>query len=138
MVLSRLSLLPDEKYCSASEISTQTHIPFESLAKVLQKLSKTPLLSVSKGSKGGYFLYKNELKTFSFLELLKVTEPELGLVRCLRNTKQVCSNEEMCSIKDPIKNLNAKVENFLAKMSLMDLLEINLVQKESHMEGVSL
>ena len=61
--INHINQCDEDKPISVKKISNQYSIPFELLAKILQKLSKTKILKAVHGPRGGYKLndkYKSQ------------------------------------------------------------------------------
>ena len=76
-----------KKY-GAKKIASELEIPLSFIAKILQKLAKSQVISSAKGPGGGFFTSKNNLN-LNVSHILKVIETEdifegcfLGLPRC--------------------------------------------------------
>ena len=112
----------DGKLTSAREISTEFKLPFEILAKTLQKLKEQGIIDSTFGTRGGYLLTK-DLKTINLLEFLKIMEGNVGVVSCVENqtASNCCAYETSCSIRPIMSTLNAKVYNFLSQITLDEL-----------------
>lgn len=106
---------------SAREICNEFKTPFDTMAKVLQAMNTSGLLSSVKGIKGGYYLEK-DLSTISFIDLCTIIEKNYIQNTCQSGPKG-CDLYGLCNIKTPISNLNNSVFNFLKGLSLKKLLE---------------
>ena len=93
---------------SAREIAEHFSLPFEILAKTLQRLKETGIIISTLGTRGGYVIAK-DLKHINLVDFLKMMEGPSGVVTCTlkkhrSNTKEAheeecCEYESQCNIK---------------------------------------
>jgi len=103
---------------SAKEISSQYNIPYELLAKILQKLCKLGYLHAIKGPFGGYQL-KNSLEEIKLINFFEDLEGPIGLAKCLFNAN--CNQIDLCNIKSPINKINNNIRELLSKTTLNEI-----------------
>ena len=103
---------------STKEISKLYHLPYDLLAKILQKLCKKKYLSVIKGPHGGYTV-KKQSKNISFIKFIEDLEGPIGIVKCSIDLN--CKQIEQCNIKSPINKLNDNIRHMLSNTSLNEL-----------------
>lgn len=123
---------------SAREIAERYSLPFEILAKTLQKLKEQEIITSTYGTRGGYVL-KRDLKTLSLLEFLKIMEGPVGVVPCVNTAKadltptttkangNCCDYETGCTIRPTMSFLNNKISDFLGRIFLDELTDANLM-----------
>ncbi len=114
---------------SAREISDKLNLPFEILAKTLQKLKDQGVIGSTYGTRGGYKLAR-ELSSLSLLDFLKIMEGSVGVVSCTSETTEAnmkkeqpcaCEYETKCSIKPAMSVLNTKMYEFMRQISVEEL-----------------
>jgi Rrf2 family nitric oxide-sensitive transcriptional repressor len=110
---------PGEK-STAREIASEYQIPFDTTAKILQKLHGHKILDSEQGVQGGYFL-KKSLADISFADLDEMVEGKSSVVDCLVENKD-CAQLPYCNIVTPLILLDKKIKSFLQELSLADLL----------------
>ncbi len=119
---------------SAREISKEYNLPFEILAKTLQKLKEQGIIGSTFGTRGGYQLSK-DLTKLSLLEFLQVMEGNIGVVSCVESSNQsessanCCSYESSCSIRPVMSSLNTKIYDFLSRISLDELTRTSILEE---------
>lgn len=107
---------------SAKEISANYNIPYELLAKVLQKLKKDNILASVQGTNGGYKLIRT-LNTISLSELIEVIEGSKGIVECQQMENPVdCCISELCNIKSPIIKMQRELETLLKSKKISEFI----------------
>lgn len=126
---------------SAREISEFYKLPFEILAKTLQRLKEQGVISSTYGTRGGYILSR-DLKALNLLEFLNIMEGHTGLVPCVTTSNPVtltskkesdaccCEYEGSCSIKPTLNLLNGKIYGFLRQITLDELTDPKSLHQE--------
>ena len=110
------------KIFTAKEIADTHHIPYELLAKVMQRLVKEGFISSYQGVHGGYVLARNP-------NLVKVSEvinaiegkSSVTIIQCEAGTPQNCSIHSTCTIKDPLVKLQQNINKVLDELSIMQM-----------------
>ena len=103
---------------SVRQISDQYNIPYELLAKILQKLSKVNILQPIYGSKGGYKL-NSKYKDLTFIEFIEILEGPFGISNCLVDSN--CSQLSNCNIITPVEKINYKIYKIFNEIKLNQL-----------------
>jgi Rrf2 family protein len=102
-----------ENITTAKEISAEHNIPYELLAKILQKLKKEDILISTQGINGGYKLNSN-LDSISLSNLMDMLEDNRGIVECQQlKTASDCILFEDCTMKSPMEKMQKELENLL-------------------------
>ena len=112
------------KRITAKDIAKSYHIPYEAIAKVMQKLAKKKILKSEQGIYGGYFL-ENHLEGLTLYDLNEALLGPLEIVKCLKSKKLEttnCSIESTCNIINPMKEINHVFKNFFKKINLINLI----------------
>lgn len=111
------------KSVTAKEIAENHDISYELVAKVLQSLTKNDLVVSSLGSKGGYSLKKRS-DEISLIDLIKAVEPDYQITECMRigNIKSDCSNLDCCKIKDPLAEIQKKIDKVFTDTKLSHII----------------
>jgi Rrf2 family protein len=100
---------------TAKEIAAKYDVPYELLAKVLQKLTKAGVIVSTQGMHGGYSLAKkpNELQVSSIINIIEEVKPTIA--ECYAEGGEDCSIFDACTIRKPLgkmqHNLNLLLEN---------------------------
>ena len=103
---------------SAREIAAQYHIPAELLAKVLQKLARKGLLVSQQGINGGYVLARDPSR-ISIVDVVEALEGPISITPCEKG--EDCQQFQVCSVRDPLLKVKAKVVRVLGDMSIYEL-----------------
>ena len=117
IALKHLAQHPDESV-SAREIAGQYNIPAELLAKVLQRLARKGLLVSQQGINGGYVLARDPA-LISIVDVLEALDGPISMTPCERG--EDCQQFELCSVRDPLQKIKAKVVRVLGDTSIYEL-----------------
>jgi Rrf2 family protein len=111
------------KYVTAREIANSYNLSFELVAKVLQIMAKNNLIKSYQGVKGGYTLNKSSEK-ISLAEIIKAVEPAYEITECLRIgfEEESCSYFNCCKIKDPLAEIQKKIDKIFMETKLSELI----------------
>ncbi len=123
-ILSLLVLSRADSPIDSETLSKELSIPKSFLAKILQALAKKRILKSYKGVHGGFVLYK-KAQDINMLEVMSAVEGKAPAVfDCSSSTSDCPSNRaELCSIWPFFNKLQGKIDNFLAELTLEDILE---------------
>ena len=96
-------------------ISDRYNIPYELLAKILQKLSKQDILESIHGPKGGYRLNDN-YNSLTLIEFIEILEGPFGITGCLTDSN--CDQILNCNIISPLEKINSKLYKVFSEIKL--------------------
>ena len=123
MAARHLALNNSGHYSTAKEIAENYQIPFQLVAKVLQKFTKSELVTSFQGVKGGYKLNKTP-DNISLIEIIKAVESNYQLTECMEHDSLTnnCSHLDCCKIRDPLIEIQRKIDNVFKQTSLKQIL----------------
>jgi Rrf2 family protein len=123
MAVKYMALKNGGNASTAREISDKYNIPFEFVAKVLQKLSKKKLIDSFQGVKGGYLLAKHPSE-IAPLDVILAMEPHYKLTKCMKNEGDYhdCSHWDCCQIRDPLAKVQMEIDNLFQRTKLSNIL----------------
>jgi Rrf2 family transcriptional regulator, iron-sulfur cluster assembly transcription factor len=123
-ILSLIVLSKADSPMDSETLSNQLSIPKSFLAKILQALAKSGILKSFKGVNGGFSLLKNP-KDISMLSVMSAVEGKAPAVFDCSPSQKDCPSDraELCSIWPFLNKLQGKIDDFLADLSLDDILE---------------
>lgn len=106
---------------TAKEISEIYRIPYDLLAKVLQKMAKAGLLLSHQGTKGGYTLAKSphEIPVALIIHAIEGTTPMIA--QCMVEGAESCGVFTVCTIKSPLTKVQANIERAFNSMTLSEI-----------------
>lgn len=106
---------------TAKEISEIYKIPYDLLAKVMQKLAKKKIIVSLKGIKGGYNLTENP-SNISIMQIIQVIEDHTpGIVQCIDEGLEKCSIHENCTIRNPLYKVQENLESAFINLKVSEI-----------------
>ena len=123
MAAKYMALKNSSGYSTAKEISESYKIPYNLVAKVLQNMVKSDLAVSAKGTNGGFSLAKNPIE-ISLIDIIKSVESNYKLVDCIQpsSSLQDCSHLDCCKIRDPLIDIQRKIDKVFSETSLVQIL----------------
>ena len=123
MAARHLALNNSGHYSTAKEIAEHYEIPYNLIAKVLQNFTKSELVTSFQGVKGGYKLNKSP-ENISLKDIIKAVESNYQLTECMLedSKKDSCSHLDCCKIRDPLVEIQRKIDNVFLQTSLKQIL----------------
>lgn len=123
MAARHMALNSNGQCVTAKEISESYSIPYELVAKVLQRMAKMEILKSFQGSKGGYHLVRNP-DEISLIELISSVDSEYKITACFKenSTEEDCTHINCCKIRDPLSLIQQKIDKVFLETSLTDIL----------------
>lgn len=124
MILSFLKnqVLIENSAYSARDLSIALQLPFDSVARVLQKLQELKMLTVIHGIKGGYKII-SPLPEVSFLKFCETIEEKSFYTNC---EDKICEHLKHCNIRTPIHQFNLFLTQLFDKTNIEDILNQNV------------
>jgi Rrf2 family protein len=104
---------------SAREIAEQYDIPIELMAKVLQRLVRTGLLTSQHGTRGGYALSR-AATTISVADVIQAIDGPFTVTACSTENSD-CEQYGKCSIRDPLWRIKERIVAALGTVSLAEM-----------------
>jgi Rrf2 family cysteine metabolism transcriptional repressor len=106
---------------TAKEIAGSYKIPYELLAKVLQRLTKAGLIVSTQGVHGGYMLARNprEIPVAMIIHAIEGTTPMIA--QCMSEGPDSCTVFTVCTIKSPLTKVQANIEQAFNTMTLSEI-----------------
>ncbi len=122
-LLSILCISDKKEPIDVENLSAKLIISRSFLAKILQKLTKAGILKSFKGVKGGFILAK-DIGDISMLDIIKAVEDNPATVFECTSDSGVCPSNRVgaCSIWPTLNKLQVKIDDFLSKITLQDIL----------------
>ena len=123
MAAKFMALNNNTGYTSAKEISERYEISYQLVSKVLQKLVKGEIAVSTKGMNGGFSLTR-EPDNISLLDIIKAVEKDYKIIDCMQpnGNSSDCSNFDCCKIKDPLSEIQRKIDKIFIETSLAQIL----------------
>ena len=120
MAMKHLALKRDAASTSAREIAEQYDIPIELMAKVLQRLVRTGLLTSHQGTRGGYTLSRSS-QSISVADVIQAIDGPFTVTACSTESDAGCEQFGKCSIRDPLWRIKERIVAALGTVSLAEM-----------------
>jgi FeS assembly SUF system regulator len=104
---------------SAREIAEQYDIPIELMAKVLQRLARSGLLTSHQGTRGGYTLSRSTA-SISVADIIQAIDGPLTVTAC-STQDEGCEQFEKCNVRDPLWRIKDRILSALSTCSLAEI-----------------
>ena len=107
---------------TTKEIAEKYHLPYELLAKVMQKLAREKFISSYQGVHGGYTLARSaeELKVSDVINVIE-GKSAVTIIQCEAESPQNCIIHTTCTIKDPLVKLQGTINRALNDLTIMEM-----------------
>ena len=122
MAVKYIALKPENSCVTAKEISSGYDIPYELLAKILQKLTKKNIIVSYQGIKGGYSLIKNT-DEITLSDVISAVE-KIQITNCMKKNGSIkdCSRFDCCQIRNPLTKVQQEVEKVFNATTISQIL----------------
>ena len=119
IAMKHLAQKRDAASSSAREIAESYDIPIELMAKVLQRLVRTGLLTSHQGTRGGYALGRPST-TITVADVIQAIDGPLTVTSC-STENSTCEQYGKCSIRDPLWRIKERIVAALGTVSLAEM-----------------
>lgn len=119
VILSHMHQNKDTKF-SAHCLADMSHIPEPTVSKILKLLSKSDLLTSSRGVNGGYALSR-DIKDISVKDVLEAIEGPIHLTECTEDSHD-CVLEKICPSHGRWDDVNRTIKDALQNIKLMSVM----------------
>lgn len=121
IALRHFAEINDSSVCTAKEISQRYNIPYELLAKVLQKLAQAQIIQSYKGVRGGYVLAHepSKIKISDVIHAIEHEKPMLA--ECYADGPESCIIFDDCTIRRPLGKIQKNINNFFHTMTIAEI-----------------
>jgi Rrf2 family protein len=121
IAIGHIATRPGGSMVTAKEIAEAYHIPYELLAKVLQKLTKAGLIVSYQGTHGGYSLARkpDDIPVARIINAIEGTLPMIA--QCMSEGPESCGVYQVCTIKSPLTKVQANIERAFNSMTLSEI-----------------
>lgn len=120
-----LALQPAEQTITLAEIAARQSISVAYLEQLFAKLKRQSLVASVRGANGGYYLAR-PADEITVLEIIEAVNETVDATRC--DHQGNCQDGAMCLTHDLWQDLSRYISDYLAKITLSDLLNKDNVQ----------
>ncbi len=107
------------RIASVTEVAHAMHIPKSFLAKILQRLVKSNILTSMRGVNGGFRLAQ-KASDISLLSIMEAIQGPAGINLCVVDSKK-CKLSATCSVHPVWVDIRKEVERRLRKQTIAEL-----------------
>jgi Rrf2 family protein len=106
---------------TAREIADRYGVPYDLLAKVLQRLARAGVIVSTQGVRGGYALARDpaDIPVSHIIRVIEGTAP--AITQCISEGPESCGVFSVCTIKSPLLKVQANIERAFDSMSLAEI-----------------
>lgn len=122
IALRHMAMKPVGHVFTAKELAAEYDMPYELLAKVLQKLVKGGVIRSLQGVRGGYSLAKHpeELSVASVIRIIDDAKPMV--TECYTDGADSCYLFGNCTIRRPLGKLQRNLNVLFDKMTVQEII----------------
>lgn len=106
---------------SCDDLAALLSMPYDFLAKILQKLSRAGLVESKQGPYGGYSLTRHPAE-ITFTDVFRAMDDPVRLVECVEPEMCHCPRLSVCAIIDAMRAVHRKVIASLDSVTIADLI----------------
>lgn len=117
-----MAMQPSARVFSAKELSKEYDLPYELLAKVLQKLARSGIITSIQGVRGGYALVKDprELTVAHVIRMIEEEKPMIA--ECYVEGPDACNIFDGCTIRKPLGKVQRNLNILFDKMTINEII----------------
>jgi Rrf2 family protein len=121
IAIRHIAAKPAGEIVTSKEIADAYKIPYELLAKVLQRLTRSGLIASHQGVRGGYTLARNpaEIPVSMIIHAIEGTHPMIA--QCMADGPDSCTVFTVCTIKSPLTKVQASIEQVFNALTLLEI-----------------
>jgi Rrf2 family transcriptional regulator, iron-sulfur cluster assembly transcription factor len=128
-----LALRGDKGPVTLAAISERQHISLSYLEQLFGKLRRQSLVDSVRGPGGGYTVAR-ATETITVADIIRAVDEPLDATSC--GGRENCADEHRCMTHDLWTTLNHKMYEYLASVSLRELVESQRKRQDGVQEGV--
>ncbi len=136
VVLVYLAAQERTRVISCDELADLLSIPYEFLAKILQKLSRAGFIGSKQGPHGGYYLARNPSE-ITFSDVFHAIDDPVRLVECVEVESCRCPRLSVCAIIETMRALHQKVMAEFDRATVADLIPLSREASPVHARAAS-
>ncbi len=122
IALRHMAMNPSVRMFTAKELARTYDIPYELLAKVLQKLTRAGIVSSTQGVRGGYALARRP-EEVNVAHVINIIEDEKPMIaECYAEHGENCSIFDACTIRKPLGKVQQNLNLIFDHMTLREIL----------------
>jgi Rrf2 family protein len=122
IALRHMAMKPIGNVVTTKELANEYDLPYELLAKILQKLARSGVIRSLQGVKGGYTLARkaDELKVAAIIRIIEETKPMVA--ECYTDGPEGCYLFYNCTIRRPLGKLQRNLNLLFDTMTVQEII----------------
>ena len=122
IALRHMAMKPLGYVVTAKELAKEYDLPYELLAKILQKLARAGVVRSLQGVKGGYTLAHRpeDLKVSAVIRILEDAKPMVA--ECYTEGPDSCYLFSSCTIRRPLGKLQRNLNILFDRMTVQEII----------------
>lgn len=122
IAMRHMALAREGPIVTTKEIAEKYQLPYDLLAKVMQKLTREGFIVSYQGVRGGYILRLDpkEVKISSIINAIE-GKPNISIIQCESESPETCGIHSTCTIKTPLVRLQSNINTVLNDMSISEM-----------------
>ncbi|MBI2618492.1 MAG: Rrf2 family transcriptional regulator [Ignavibacteriales bacterium] len=122
IALRHMAMRPMGQIYTAKELALEYEVPYELLAKVLQKLARAGVVRSTQGVKGGYSLARLP-KDMPVSHIIKIIEEERPMIaECYVEGPDSCYLFDNCTIRRPLGKIQRSLNVLFDQMTIQEII----------------
>ncbi|HAL57413.1 MAG TPA: transcriptional regulator [Bacteroidetes bacterium] len=122
IALRHMAMKPMGHVFTAKELAKEYDLPYELLAKILQKLTRVGVVRSLQGVRGGYALAlrPEQLTVASVIRAIEESRPMLA--ECFSDGAESCHLFDACTIRKPLGKLQRNLNVLFDRMTVQEII----------------
>ncbi len=121
IAVKHLAMHGNHGACSAADIAENYGISAPLMAKILQKLAKSGLVTARHGSSGGYQLARDP-SAITALEVISAIDGPVVITSCV-TSHGACYQTPTCTVREPLRRVNDSILQVLNTVTISQMNE---------------
>jgi Rrf2 family protein len=122
IALRQMAMKPRGTVFTAKELAKEYELPYELLAKVLQKLARAGIIRSLQGVRGGYSLARRpeEVTVSTVIRVIEESKPMVA--ECYTEGPESCYLFDVCTIRRPLGKLQRNLNVLFDGMTVSEII----------------
>ena len=120
--MRHMALYSNGHMVTTKEIAELYQIPYELLAKVMQRLAKQKFITSYQGVHGGYSMSRQpgDVRIGALINAIE-GKSSVSIIQCEAESPENCSIHSTCTIKNPLVKLQGSINKMFEEMTILEM-----------------